>query len=127
MKIKCIYILLSLSFLSLYTNGQNSFSYKYTENSLSIIKTFDVFDTNRTRINNKEYYIINTEEETYKSSEVGRPSLPIYTLLLNIPADKNVSIKENIIEKEEIQLNNNIKIIPQQASHIKTIQTLLSL
>lgn len=119
MKIKCIYILLSLSFLSLYTNGQNSFSYKYTENSLSIIKTFDVFDTNRTRINNKEYYIINTEEETYKSFEVGRPSLPIYTLLLNIPADKNVSIKENIIEKEEIQLNNNIKIIPQQASHIK--------
>ncbi len=124
MKRKKFIILLFLLLVSLFAKGQNNFSYKYTENKLNIVKTFDIFDTSRININGNEYYIIDMGDDMYHSSKIGLPSLPIYTLLVNIPSYKNVNIKENIIEKEEIQLNKDIKIIPQQASHTKnTINT----
>ncbi len=117
-KNKIIYFIILIS-LSIYSNGQNNFSYKFTDNKLQISKSFEIFDTTKVSVNNNEYYIIDMGEEVSCSQQAGLPSLPQYVLLVNLPTDKQISIEEKIIETERIQLNKDIKVIPKQASHTK--------
>ena len=72
--------------------------------------------------NNQQFITINTEG-AYNSKATGKPQLPQFNQLIEIPAESNCRIE--IIEKnsEVINLNNytNFKVVPSQASIPKTL------
>ena len=104
-------------------NIQHEISYdKKNETTLNVNISLGNVSINEIENNNQNFITISTPG-SYNSKVVGKPQLPQFNQLIEIPAQANCRIE--VIEKNStvINLNNysNLKVVPSQASIPKTI------
>ena len=104
-------------------NIQHEISYdKKNETTLNVNISLGNVSINEIENNNQEFITISTPG-SYNSKVIGKPQLPQFNQLIEIPTESNCRIE--VIEKNSIVINlnnySNLKVVPSQSSIPKTI------
>ena len=120
-KITMLLLLLNLSFANtLFESNQNQEVTFIQQNESSINVKMKIGDITSSIIekDNNEFLILNSDN-SYYSTNIGKPKLPQYNQLIEIPHESIIQIE--IIKEESILINlNDIKIFPSQPSLSKS-------
>tara|TARA_B100001094_G_scaffold158798_1_gene153706 strand:- start:3490 stop:6471 length:2982 start_codon:yes stop_codon:yes gene_type:complete len=120
-KITILLLLLNLSFANtLFESNQNQEVTFIQQNESSINVKMKIGDITSSIIqkDNNQFLILNSDN-SYYSTNIGRPKLPQYNQLIEVPAESIIQIE--IIKEESIRINlDEIKILPSQPSLSKS-------
>ena len=120
-KITIIVLLLNLNFANILFEAEKKQDITFIQQTESLInvkmQTGDI--TSSIIQKNNENFLILNSENSYYSNEVGKPKLPQYNQLIEVPYESTIKIE--IIKEESFIINlDDIKIIPTQPSLSKS-------